>query len=651
MSGESMKWFFGSPDPRHRARESSGGEFFNDESIKNAAFALIREGIQNSLDARRRGSDGKLGTATVRIFVSGQTAALSAEEIRPFFKGAWAHLAARPDKLKHAPKEGQTCPFMAFEDFGTSGLTGDYRKNEIAVGEANPFYCFVRAEGITDKVAGRGGSWGVGKLIFPRSSHSRAVLFCTRRADDQKVLTMGSMILPNRIVGGKPFSPDAWLGVIEGDEDSGLVLPAEGEDVAERFCRLFRLQRANEPGLSLVIPWYDESDFDVEKLTEAVLHGWFYPILAGELQVTIESPSAVKSINSSNIVQHVETLPEKDQQRVLLSNLRLSTAHLSGEEEPVVVATLGANGAPRWPEQPIDASRLDELRTRLRADRPVVFRVPVVVRTTQGDVEEGTFDVCVLRDEGAGKNAVTAVRQGILIPRAECAGGLKVRALLVASGGPMAQLLRQAEHPAHTHWNKDTGNFKDTYANGPSYLTVVKQAAQRLISAMLDDDTTEDRRLLVDVFSVPVAPEVDDAAIETRKRRRKKSTVQEKSEPPEDLPKKAVGYRVVRAEDGFTITRGDTEARVPKWLLVRCGYGRRDGKAVERWVPADFELHRPPIKVSPECQGLEVMEQVRNVLKLRVIDPEFKITLNGFDVNRDLVVSVKSSFEEAADAD
>jgi hypothetical protein len=649
MSGERMKWNFCKQQARQRDRESMGGEFFNDESIKNAASALVREGIQNSLDARRKQSDGKLSAASVRIFVSGRSGAVSAGQCGRYFAGAWEHFDARRDKLKRAPTPIDCCPYLVFEDFGTTGLTGDFRSNCLVPGQANPFYCFARAEGITDKAEGRGGSWGVGKLIFPRSSNARTVLFCTRRWDDQKVLTMGSMTLPSRTVGGANYTPDAWLGVVEGGDEAGIVLPSERPEDADEFSSTFGLKRGKEPGLSLVVPWYDEEDFTVNSLVEAVLHGWFYPILSGELSVTIESPSERVAINSASIAEHVETLHEKSQE-ALKNNIRLATAHISGTEEPISVQQLGGKGAPKWPESPVASSLIPELRQRIRDGKPVVFRVPVLVKPKNETPVIGEFDVCIIRDELAGKSAVTAVRQGILIPRAECAGSPKVRGLLVTTGGAMSQLLRRAEHPAHTHWNKDTGNFKDTYENGPSYLTVVKQAVQRLVAAVMEDEEMEDRGLLKDVFAVAAAPEPK-AGPKPVPVRPQSSDPSSDSTLPEIPVKPGPGYRIDKTSDGFTVAAVSSDGRTPKRLAIRCGYNRRGGHPIKHWSKLDFEVNKSPIYTRTDMSGVDVSEQKDNVLKLEVKDPEFKFTLGGFDSKRDLVVQVQAQYAEDADAD
>ncbi len=60
------KWHFMHQRPGDTTREPIQGEFFSTEAISNTAAALVREGNQNSLDARI--DDEKI---RVRLFVSG----------------------------------------------------------------------------------------------------------------------------------------------------------------------------------------------------------------------------------------------------------------------------------------------------------------------------------------------------------------------------------------------------------------------------------------------------------------------------------------------------------------------------------------------------------------------------------------------------
>src|SRR5438128_6266344 len=105
------QWHFIKPKPGDKNREPILGEFFATEAISNPAEALVREGIQNSLDA------GLGAMVRIRIFVSGETGALSAASASVYFDGARPHINAEGNGLHNAPAPNEACPFLTFEDF------------------------------------------------------------------------------------------------------------------------------------------------------------------------------------------------------------------------------------------------------------------------------------------------------------------------------------------------------------------------------------------------------------------------------------------------------------------------------------------------------------------------------------------------------
>ena len=71
MSGVNFpNWEFAPHHPMSKQRDPIQGEFFNTDSIKGAADEIVREAIQNSLDA----AVGRL--VSVRVFVSGESGAV-----------------------------------------------------------------------------------------------------------------------------------------------------------------------------------------------------------------------------------------------------------------------------------------------------------------------------------------------------------------------------------------------------------------------------------------------------------------------------------------------------------------------------------------------------------------------------------------------
>jgi hypothetical protein len=185
-----LTWRFNKMRPSDKAREPIQGEFFATDAISNPGEALVREGIQNSLDARRNDEN-----VMVRMRVTGVDAAFARDAATPFLNGLCEHLRAPGNGLGAIPGHDENCRVLVLEDFGTTGLTGDPREWRPQSGSKNHFYHFFRAEGRSDKADKDIGRWGIGKQVFPRSSRINTVFGLTVRSDDRKRLLMGMAVL------------------------------------------------------------------------------------------------------------------------------------------------------------------------------------------------------------------------------------------------------------------------------------------------------------------------------------------------------------------------------------------------------------------------------------------------------------------------
>src|SRR5437899_797604 len=120
-----MSWTFRKMSRGEMNADPIEGEFFTPEGL---ADALIRESVQNSLDARV-GS----GPVRVRFFLSGLGRALPEERAKNYLAALWPHLQAVEGGRASLPSAGSAMPFLAIEDFGTRGLCGSTeQENDVA---------------------------------------------------------------------------------------------------------------------------------------------------------------------------------------------------------------------------------------------------------------------------------------------------------------------------------------------------------------------------------------------------------------------------------------------------------------------------------------------------------------------------------------
>jgi hypothetical protein len=293
-------WHFRTKMSGEVTRDPIVGEFFSTDAIKNPAEALVREGVQNSIDARNRVDL----PVHVRVCLATGAWALPATAAEQWFASGWQHFAAKGNGIRVPPNPKSACTFLVFEDFNTRGLQGDPAQDEEReeAGDAGPridqqFYTFFRAEGRSNKHGGDGGRWGVGKHVFARSSGINAIFGLTVRSDDHRRLLMGHATLRSHRLDGKSYTPDGFFG----DGLAGtLALAEERTSVLDAFASAFRLERRADPGLSVVVPYVDK-DITHPRLVAGFLRDYFWLLMRGRLKVTIESPDTTTQLDASTL--------------------------------------------------------------------------------------------------------------------------------------------------------------------------------------------------------------------------------------------------------------------------------------------------------------------------------------------------------------
>ncbi|MDA6067717.1 hypothetical protein OH214_11280 [Idiomarina abyssalis] len=274
-------WKFERKRRSQKSRDPMQASFFTNASIDEDAQALIRELIQNSLDAN-------VSPEPVRVRLSiGKHEPESGIMKQYISDNAWEHFNASDNGLESPPRQSDPCRFLVYEDFNTSGLVGDETVNDEE--PRNSFYYFMRAEGQSGKEDGVRGRHGIGKYVVPKASGIRMFIAVTVRNSDQRCLIAGQSVLKSHHVDGVAYTPDAWWGVFEeeGDGDDYFPMPVESEALFNQVVEHFNLTRSlTDTGLSLIMPYIQE-DISIKTLSKYVVNEYFWPILNGQLLVEV----------------------------------------------------------------------------------------------------------------------------------------------------------------------------------------------------------------------------------------------------------------------------------------------------------------------------------------------------------------------------
>lgn len=633
-------WCFRRKAAGEKIRNPIQGEFFATDAIEGPAQALVRESVQNSLDARN--GDGPV---QVHITLAAGDDALPSSAVAGLFSEAWPHYAARGNGLQAPPAPGSPCPFLLVEDFGTKGLSGDPTQGDPDPDpdRKNPFFLFFRAEGLSAKTGTELGRWGIGKFVFPRSSLASTHFGVTVRHDDQRRMLLGAVTLKAHRVEGEDamYSPDGLFGLPSDDE---FVSPIEDAVAIDDFCRLFRVTRTSEPGLSVVVPFVDP-DITFEALLHASVKDYFLPIMDARLEITVTAGASTVRLAADTldqvVAEHRAVLGDALHAFVGLARAAIGTK----EVDRIVLGTPDPNRAAKWSDDLISATALEALRARFAAREVAAIRVPVTVRPKSGGALPSWFDVFLLPDKNSDGRPVF-VREGIIVSDVRGRRAREVRALVVVENKTLATMLGDSENPAHTQWQKDGSNFKGRYIYGTAVIGFVTESVGELLAIVNRRTKEADPSLTVDFFSVE-PPEESEETEEADAQRRKQKRGPEGPNGEIVIPPRPTRIRIVRSNGGFMILPGSAPPSTPYLIQVRCAYDVRAGNPLKKWDAADFAFGAGGLPIT--CEGsTSVVIAKNNSVVFRVDGPEFRAGVIGFDVNRDVFVRAETS--EVTDA-
>jgi hypothetical protein len=628
-------WHFKTKLPGDKVRDPIQGEFFATEAIRGPAEALVREAIQNALDAKAPTPE----PLRVRMFLATGANALSASRARDYFSGAWEHFRAERNGLQSVPAEAEACSYLVVEDFETTGLQGSVEQSDDEPDVQNPFFYFFRAEGLTGKSEDERGRWGVGKYVFPRSSRINTLFGVTVRADDRQHLMIGQSVLKHHRVSGVSYRPDGDFGEQRID---GLVLPVSDPALIAEFSNDFGVSRTpSQAGLSVVVPYVDP-EITESALIHAVIRAYFYPILTGGLVATVATtPDRQTRLDDSTLIDEARSLTDAAE---LVPLIELAEwAAFRPAADFFVTNDPSATRAPKWSPEMISEEVVKKMAEKFRLNERLAVKVPVFVQQRGRTLERSFFTIFLVRD-GLADGKPVFIREGIIISDMHAPRARGVRSLVIVEDKPLATMLGDSENPAHTQWQKDSSNFKGKYERGPSWLGFVTKSVAEIVRLISESEREEDPRLLIDVFSLP--PDAEDEGEPTPQ---KMPSVKPGSEvePPPDIPEPVSKprYKLRRVAGGFAVMNG-SGIRVPTRMEIYAAYDTRRGNPFTKYKraaaidAADFDVARLPITLDPSPTGVEVVSRAGNRLEVIVREPLYEVTVVGFDEQRDVITRV-----------
>lgn len=570
--------------------------------------ALVRESIQNSLDAKKPGSQEPVSVRFQIDELSGQTLSHANKYLQPEVLNE--HLRAC-DFSEIRPLESMRT--LIIEDFGTTGLTGSW--NSL---DEMPFSDFWRRMGRSHKGGQALGRWGLGKLVFSSSSKSRIFFGLTRRVEDAECLLMGQAVLTtHQFQDGVRQDSHGFYA----EAGAGIQLPIRNSLTIEDFCRAFSIRRKNETGLSIVIPYVREN-ISQERIIKGVLRNYFFPILYGQLNVVVGD---IK-IDASTFSKLAE---DRDPSHFAGGDLAsfIKVMKESRDSSAVSPIILQDGWSKHSSLETVLADDLESLRAKLNNGEAIVVRAPILLKRKNGDELKTYVDAFMQRSK---VDSPPLFVRGSIVLNAESKyfRGRKVFAALIADHSSIAEFLGDAENPAHTGWSASAEKVCARWRSPRDRLAEVRGVLQKIHNALVSAVETLDKDALVNFFSIPS----QDGAIEQKKKG-------DKAEPRTVpvIPKKPRLFHVEHLRDGFRIRSGSIEeSDLPFKIRVRVAYDVLRGNPFSKHDPADFDFRTRQLRF--DGKGVAVSAIDSGTLGVEVSDTNFVVDICGFDMNRDLIV-------------
>ena len=633
-------WKFEKKKRAQKAREPMQESFFTNASIADDTQALIREGAQNTQDAN---SDF---AGPARIVV---TLGNSQDEASSFIEEElWHHIEAEGNGLDSPPDRNEICRCLVFEDFNTSGLTGDIAASDPEDG--NCFYFFMRAEGHSGQQEGKRGRHGIGKFVFPKLSRIRTFFTLTIRSDDSEELIAGQSIMRSHKVDDIQYTPDGWWGEFESD---GFQMPVNGSKIAKKFRKAFNLTRnSGQNGLSIIVP-YIPHDVSINTLSEHCIAEFFQPILNDQLVVELRDLDTGVTINldAESLYADYTSLLTSDSCSRLSPYIELGNKVVTDDFDLSVDLNPTAEGfAPSWSHDMIDAEQASVLTSMLRQPGRVVrVKVPIYIRHKGSNESElSEYWMYLSRDREERSFRPWFVREGIRITedKVPYVNGLICLALI--QRGALATMIGDSENPAHTEWEKNAVKFRNKYDWGPSTIDFVRRGFTNFLKLLDENDAELDDIILADIFSIEVPTDHEGDRVEPNPIPDVDAgddVVDPETVETDDWTPSERFYELRKVTGGFSLRGSKNELRSSRRYKVRVAYdlvGATKAKVLKTYHRNDFNLETKLNLEEVSVDGVSTAELHANEIIFEADSKDFKVVVKGFDENRDLLVDVSS---------
>ncbi len=570
-----------------KRRDSSSQKHFTGLGINES---LIRELIQNSLDA----VSDKNQAVEIKI----RFTEINISDYEQYFQGLEPHYKACYEK-SIANEIREKVKFLIIEDFNTTGLEGEKETD------------FFQKDNIrSDSSNSSGGSHGIGKIVFYLASKI-ATFFAFSIHENGRVF-QASCDFKTHELGGKEYK-----------EDGRLFLFPEKD---KHFIEALFTRTGKQKGLSIAIPLPDDKLAE-EKLKEAVVEEYYYPVMNEKLIVNL-GPT---SIDPNYIFD------QKGEKQELISE------YFTVSEKKYLRIDIGETY--RDKDKFLSPQQEEQIISRLESDDRIVIRFHFLVKLKgKRNPKAGYLDLLMSRKGDKQDSKFDFWREYLLIKeavgRGKSSSHYTVIVLIHGEANELSQLLRRLENPSHTRW--DYNNPADEVKNEYQYIRQLVPFVTRLPNKLIHFITNAGIKLDSNFFS-DLFPDTSTRGGASDKGQASGDTDNEKPSGIHSNPN--FDFRENRRNNGFilSLSAAGKQEGIAR-LSITVAYGTNKGNPFKNYDSRDFDLQRNIIKI--ELDGGKEIERKENRVLCQIKNKDdFKITLSGFDPDRELKIDANEESE------
>lgn len=630
-------------------------EFFN---AQKDATSIVRESIQNSLDAKANTEDKQSCVRLVYRFIEIKKEMLLTHLEADGNSNLLDHCASHDLKKHRVENLPEKIKCLVIEDFGTTGLTGPL--DHLNTNNKGHFIGFWWTKGISGKGKGSTGSHGVGKSVFSSSSLIYTFFGLTKRNDDEKSFLIGFCGLPYHTLDDKPFKGAGRFGFRE--DESKPLNPIDDSKVIERFKTDFCIQRDNEKeyGLSIVIP-HLRSDVSPDSIFDAIFEDYYMAIINGALEVEIihQNGNTIK-LDKGNFL---EVIGNKDiSRKALYASEAIKMRSESNNCYFSGITPISDDHNLKLKQSSFTPKNLTEIKKHYQAGKMVAIQVPLKIAHKEHGEISTRIDIFIKNDQTDNSKIDQYVRNNIVISgESSSIRSAYTFAMLLADDPIISEYLKHAEEPSHRHWYQNRLNKEKIYSSD-IVLRFIKTAVIQFFQILsgLDEDEDEIKGVASDIFSIDEPVSKEPLKKNKNKKINKRNNLEGKgievitTERKKELlivDSGKIGEGIyITASKELTEVISDDEIHLPLSFVIHMGYRipmKTPKQSIDSYESFDFSF-KGENKLSVEKEGgCKILEYEENWLRFEVLEKNFKVNIHGFDGLRD--VSTMCNLETTLD--